>query len=115
MIVQPSGDLKFGDSQGLQYWLQDHNMVHWNLCSISAGTSNPVQFVDFTGAVDNNWITRHHLQHQALVVSLLTPAAGLTPTSVLDVPDLNDEYVFYHWMQAHNDLHRQFDEALGLT
>jgi hypothetical protein len=103
---------EFGDEQSLGYFLADHNQVHFNLCQ---ATGNVISFTDLSGEIDEDWLARHRLQHVAFYNALLTPATGLTPPSIVDVPDLDDEGVFYRWMQAHNDLHTQLDQALGIT
>jgi len=102
----------FGDQLSMAYFLQDHNEVHFNLSQV---TGNVIGFTDLSGPIDEDWLSRHRLQHVAFYNALLTPAVGLTPPSIVDVPSLEDEGVFYRWMQAHNDLHSQLDQALGLT
>ena len=106
------GTPTFGDALSMAYFLHDHNQVHFNLCQV---TSDVIEFTDLSNEIDEDWLARHNLQHVAFYNALLTPATGLTPPSIVDVPSLEDEGVFYRWMQAHNDLHRQLDQALGLT
>lgn len=114
MNISPFGDLRWGDSQGLQYWQQNHNDSHINYARVIA---QPVATPDLTGDVDGNWFSMHVLMHQTLQDMVLSAAeySGIGQPVLIDVHRWTDPEMFYWWHAAHNDLHRNLDQALGLV
>ncbi len=106
-------DLAFDDKIGIAMFLQAHDARHKLYQQVA--TLQKLQFPssDFSEYPDSDWFNNHYTAHIALA-RLSIPNAS-TDITVLTDYDWSDEEMFYTWMQTHQTVHQQLDQALGLA
>lgn len=105
MIVTPFGELKFGDSQALQIWMDAHARRH---AAISQAARVPGQ--QSFGTMDGDWFHRHAASH-----STNAKALNITPSTAAIGYGWLDGESFDHWHRIHNLIHLREDQAAGIV
>lgn len=105
MIVTPFGELKYGDAETLQVWMDAHARRH---ATISQVAKVPGQ--QSFGTMDGDWFHRHAASHATNAGVL-----GINPpTSAISYGWLNPES-FDQWHRIHNLIHLREDQAAGIN
>lgn len=105
-------DLRFDDKIGLALFLQAHDSRHKMYQQIATLQSLQFPNYDFSEYPDSAWFADHYAAHIALArLSIPNPSTDIT---VLTDFDWSEEPMFYTWMQTHQSVHQQLDQALGL-
>lgn len=112
-ILTPFGELEFGDTSGLNEWVDAHFQRHTTYKRVAAQLGFPLQETLLMPPVNEDWFGRHLLGHIALE-RVFNPT-NLQPDAGLVGADWNIAAQFYDWHQAHNLIHQRIDNALGIT
>jgi hypothetical protein len=113
MIVTPFGDLDYGDTSGLQDWMSAHAQRHRiERESIAMLYGIPLGAPLLDAPLNHDFFGRHMLAHLALV-KFCQPDTTVSATLLEYEWESADK--FYLWHQAHNQIHQNIDNALGIS
>lgn len=111
VVLTPFGGLKYGDDKALRDWAFAHEERHRLYEDVAHRQSEQLELPPLMGKINADWFGRHLLVHVGLMMFLPEPATtGTDPLRGWD-----DAQSFYSWHDLHTLLHRQLDDALGLT
>jgi len=109
-------DVAYGDTPGMGLWLVQHGREHQQFVSVLAQKSPPVLIPDFNlydmGETRDHrriWLADHNQVH-----NLLRQQANVTGLD-LSLVDLDDEAVFYAWIEYHATEHQLLRQAFGIS
>ena len=110
-IITPFGGLKYGDKAALKEWELAHLLRHHLYEDVALDQGEQLELPPLWGSINADWFGRHLLVHMGLTVFLPEPVTTGTDT----LAGWDDAASFYSWHDLHTLLHRQLDNALGLT